>query len=74
MNDRMTDLYATACLHARDLHPTDVFAWSRCMAEKFSELIVKECSELTLDYKSDEYYHGWLDYRDEIKQHFGVKE
>jgi hypothetical protein len=40
--------------------------------EKFAELIVKECCELTLDYKGDDYYSGWLDYRDEIKRHFGV--
>jgi hypothetical protein len=41
---------------------------------KFAELIVRECTELTLDYKSDDYYNGWLDYRDEIKRHFGVEE
>lgn len=42
-------------------------------AKKFAELIVKECAELTLDYKNDEHYNGWLDYRDEIKKHFGVE-
>jgi len=41
---------------------------------KFAELIVKECTNLTLDHKSDDYYNGWLDYRDEIKKHFGVEE
>ena len=41
--------------------------------EKFAELIVRECAELTLDYKSETYYNGWLDYRDEIKRHFGVE-
>ena len=41
---------------------------------KFVEKVVKECAELTLDYKSDAYYNGWLDYRDEIKKHFGVEE
>jgi hypothetical protein len=40
---------------------------------KFAELIVRECAELTLDYKSEAYYNGWLDYRDEIKKHFGVE-
>lgn len=39
----------------------------------FVELIVRECTELTLDYKNDEHYKGWLDYRDEIKSHFGVE-
>lgn len=42
--------------------------------EKFAELIIKQCAELTLDYVSPDYYMGWLDYRDEIKKHFGVKE
>ncbi len=42
--------------------------------EKFAELIVRECAKLTLDYKSETYYNGWLDYRDEIKKHFGVDE
>jgi hypothetical protein len=42
--------------------------------QKFAELIVRECAELTLDHKNDNYYTGWLDYRDEIKRHFGVDE
>ena len=41
--------------------------------EKFAELIIRECAELTLDYKNDQHYQGWLDYRNEIKKHFGVK-
>jgi len=41
--------------------------------EKFAELIVKECAELTINYRTDDYYNGWLDYRDEIKKHFGVE-
>jgi hypothetical protein len=42
--------------------------------QKFAELIVRECAELTLDHKNDDYYAGWLDYRDEIRRHFGVDE
>ena len=42
--------------------------------QKFAELIIRECAELTLDHKNDNYYNGWLDYRDEIKRHFGVRE
>jgi len=44
------------------------------LMERFAELIVRECAELTLDHKNDDYYTGWLDYRDEIKRHFGVDE
>jgi hypothetical protein len=54
-------------------------AWATCeepeqYMDKFAELIIRECAELTLDYKNDNYYNGWLDYRDEIKKHFGVDE
>lgn len=40
--------------------------------KKFAELIIEECSNLTLDYKSDQHYAGWIEYRDAIKRHFGV--
>jgi hypothetical protein len=43
-------------------------------AEKFAELIIQECATLTLDHRSDDYYQGWLDYRDEIRRHFGVEQ
>jgi hypothetical protein len=42
--------------------------------QKFAELIVLECVELTIDYKNTDHYNGWLDYRDEIKKYFGVKQ
>ena len=43
--------------------------------ERFAEKIVRECASLTLDFSkpSADYYHGWLDYRDEILKHFGVE-
>ena len=40
----------------------------------FADLLIKECSELTLDYKSEDHYNGWIEYRDMIKEHFGVEE
>ena len=42
--------------------------------EKFAELIIQEAASLTLNYKNEIYYNGWLDYRDEIKRHFGIKD
>ena len=42
--------------------------------QKFAELIIKECASLTLDYGGPDHYTGWLDYRDEIKKHFGIEE
>ena len=41
--------------------------------EKFAELIINECAMLTLDYKNDDHYNGWLDFRAAIRKHFGVE-
>jgi hypothetical protein len=67
MNERIRELVAQA--------GTDTSGkWmSTDHAEKFAQLLIQECATLTLDHHSDDYYQGWLDYRDEIKQHFGVE-
>jgi hypothetical protein len=49
-------------------------SYDEMVTEKFAELIVQECAELTLDHKNNDYYAGWLDYRDEIRRHFGVEQ
>ncbi len=41
--------------------------------DKFAQLIIQECATRTLDHRSDDYYQGWLDYRDYIRRHFGVE-
>ena len=41
--------------------------------EKFAELIVRECANITLDYKNHDHYTGWLDHGEEIARHFGVE-
>jgi hypothetical protein len=41
--------------------------------KKFAELIIQECAELTLDHRNADYYQGWLDYRNEIRQHWGIE-
>jgi len=43
--------------------------------QKFAELIIRECASLRLtpmQIDDAQYYHGWLDYRDEILKHFGL--
>lgn len=42
--------------------------------EQFAQLLIQECAELTLSHRNDDYYNGWLDYRDEIRRHFGIQE
>jgi hypothetical protein len=67
MNERIREL-ATYCI--KNSYETRINIED---FERFAELIIKECAELTLDYKNEQHYWGWLDYRDAIKEHFGVE-
>jgi hypothetical protein len=67
MNERIKEL-ATYCI--KNSYETRINIED---FERFAELIIKECAELTLDYKNEQHYWGWLDYRDAIKEHFGVE-
>lgn len=40
--------------------------------QRFAELIVQKCAEITLDYKNEDHYQGWLDHQEEILKQFGV--
>lgn len=42
--------------------------------EVFAKMLVQECASITLDYKNDDHYQGWLDHQEEILKHFGVEE
>jgi hypothetical protein len=68
MNERIKELAEDAGM------PTTLTYGQEQIFKRFAELIVKECAELTLDFCNDDHYKGWLDYRDEIKRHFGVTE
>lgn len=86
MNDRMTELYASACLYARDqqldLKDKNVPAFVECMAEKFAELVVEECIQTILksttlsDTRPKENYHVYnaavVDALNGIQKHFGI--
>jgi hypothetical protein len=67
MNERIRELAEQANFTEQDIEDMSPGF------KKFAELIVQECAALTLDHRSDDYYQGWLDYRDEIRQHFGVE-
>ena len=71
MNERIQELSKQAEQYADDNFKGEP-VWSEVYDQKFAELIIRECLERTLDYKNDDYYNGWLDYRDEIRKHFGV--
>ena len=69
MNDRMSELYASACLYARDKHyeDKDVPAFVECMANKFAELIIEECTDnLRL--------HGYDDAAEQAERHLKLED
>jgi hypothetical protein len=80
MNDRMTELYAAACLYAREKQldrkseDKDVGEFVKCMSEKFAELIVRECCRVLeiegAETGQEPYYYG----ASLIEEHFGVEE
>jgi hypothetical protein len=75
MNQRIRELAIEAFFDEETSQTSNkMYNFSEYKLEKFAELIVRECAELTLDHKNDDYYAGWLDYRDEILKHFGVRE
>ena len=85
MNDRIRELYQQA--HSirhhdgdpmRDGNPPTVYWQGEKSAEKFAELIVRECAnqcDLLLDHRiSSEWSRGTHDCSRAIKKHFGVEE
>ena len=40
--------------------------------QKFAESIIIECAGVTLDFKNDAYYNGWVDHSDEILKRYGI--
>lgn len=82
MNERIRELAEQAHMYARDYveeckhygYHMEHNEFELRFRSKFAELIIKECASLTLDYGGPDHYTGWLDYRDEIKKHFGIEE
>ena len=79
MNERMIELHKQAaefayktCKEEGRTGAQTEYIRNILTTAKFAELIVRECAELTLAHRNDDYYNGWLDYRDEICRHFGV--
>jgi hypothetical protein len=66
MNPRIKEL-EVQCWEERKYGPP----WFN--SEKFAELIIRECANITLDYKNHDHYYGWMDHGEEIVRHFGVE-
>jgi hypothetical protein len=50
--------------------PLDLYTEAEML--KFARSIISEFAMLTLDHKSDDYYNGWLDFRDKVVAHFVI--
>ena len=77
MNERIKLLAEQASHQSPDGYPVTI-PYSKDFAEKFAELIVRECAnhcDLLLDHKiSSEWSRGTHDCSRAIKKHFGVEE
>lgn len=65
MNERIRELALQAG------HPG--FPRGEIELQKFAELIIRECANITLTYKNHDHYYGWMDHGDEIIRHFGIE-
>jgi hypothetical protein len=74
MNERLKQLIKDAGAIPIHGKPKDRALVGYSNIEKLVELIIRECDTITLDYRNEEYYKGWLDYRDEIKKKFGIND
>ena len=84
MNKRILELYKLAHVPHKEIDPSNNMPYdsTRFSAEKFAELIVRTCAELSVNSQytntKSEYYEGFneaLVYVGiKIKEHFGVKE
>jgi hypothetical protein len=76
MNDELTELYASACLYARDKQldrkseDKNVQEFVKCMAEKFAELIVHRVISVYNDSETFKTSH-YDDNR--VLEYFGIK-
>ncbi len=66
MNERIKEL-EVQCWEERKYGPP----WFN--SEKFAELIIRECANITLTYKNHDHYYGWMDHGEEIIRHFGIE-
>ena len=70
MNEELIQKLVDQCVDKRERHGRTVEV---LQSRKFAELIVRECAGVTLDYKNDDHYAGWVDHAAEILKHFGVE-
>jgi hypothetical protein len=69
MNERIKQLADQALKECDDAKERGIDQYSK----RFAELIIRECANITLDYKNHDHYYGWMDHGEEIIRHFGIE-
>ena len=72
MNDKIKSLIEAAGFNMDACYPGGWPNDHTIALHGLIESVILECATLTLDYKNENYYRGWIDYRDEINRHFGI--
>jgi len=71
MNERIRQLAEQASHQSPDGYPVTI-PYSKDFAEKFAELIVRECAVVAHNTAEGETTYGWM-VGNKIKEHFGVE-
>ena len=72
MNERIKELEKLATPRCYD--ETGCYIGNKFDVEKFAELIVRECSQISKDYQRNYYESHGARIAKKIKEHFGVEE
>jgi len=73
MNQRIKELELEAAYDIIDPNGPFTADEFNQFTKKFAELIIRECANITLDYKNHDHYYGWMDHGEEIIRHFGIE-
>ena len=73
MNERIRELAEQAQQYAEYTTPQGL-EWLPTFQEKFAELIVKECSQISRDHQRNYYESHGYRIAEKIEEHFGVEE
>jgi hypothetical protein len=78
MNERMLELYRRAQVPDTAIDPSNNMPYetTRFSADKFAELIVRECAQVCLEQRDpgNLNYKPSVKFAEAVKQHFGVQE
>ena len=78
MNERIKELAEQAKRHADELYSLDVGMWSDAYEQKFAQLVLEDCFDILITYRTKVIFHDGFEYNcvhpiTAISKHFGVE-